>query len=198
MNSRHALCLASGIAMLASGPAWAHTEAGVPGGLLSGFLHPLSGLDHMVAMVSVGLWGAMLGAPAIWVLPIAFPLVMAFGAILGVLNVPVPQPEVMIALSAVVLGLAVAFAARAPLWIAGLVVASFAIFHGYAHGQELPESSNALAYGIGFVVATGLLHAFGITAGLLTRYRSGGLAVRAAGAGIAVLGMVFLRDALGS
>ncbi|MDP9096647.1 MAG: HupE/UreJ family protein, partial [Pseudomonadota bacterium] len=137
---RSSCLLAFGAAFVLTNPAWAHTEAGVPGGLLSGFLHPLSGVDHMVAMVSVGLCGAMLGAPAIWVLPIAFPLVMAFGGVLGVLNVPVPQPELMIALSAVVLGLAVAFAARAPLWIAGIIVASFAIFHGYAHGQELPES----------------------------------------------------------
>lgn len=196
MKLRSSCLLAFGAAFVLTNPAWAHTEAGVPGGLLSGFLHPLSGVDHMVAMVSVGLWGAMLGAPAIWVLPIAFPLVMAFGGVLGVLNVPVPQPELMIALSAVVLGLAVAFAARAPLWIAGIIVASFAIFHGYAHGQELPESSNALAYGVGFVVATGLLHAVGISAGLLTRYRSGGYAVRAMGAGIAVLGLFFLRDAL--
>ena len=182
--------------MVASTPAWAHSEAGVPGGLLSGFLHPLSGLDHMVAMVSVGLWGAMLGAPAIWVLPIAFPLVMALGGVLGVLGVPVPPPELMIALSAVVLGLAVACAARAPLWVAGIIVASFAIFHGYAHGQELPESSNALAYGVGFVVATGLLHAVGISAGLLTRYRSGAFAIRLVGAGVAVLGVFFLRNAL--
>ena len=190
--------LAVAATLLAQAPAWAHTEAGVPGGLLSGFLHPLSGLDHMVAMVSVGLWGAMLGAPAIWVLPIAFPIVMALGAVLGVLGVPVPPPELMIALSAVVLGLAVALAVRAPLWVAGIVVALFAIFHGYAHGQELPEASNALAYGVGFVVATGLLHAFGIIAGLLNRSRTGVYAVRALGGGVAVLGFVFLRDALAS
>lgn len=196
MKLRPSLFLALGTVMVASTPAWAHPEAGVPGGLLSGFLHPLSGLDHMVAMVSVGLWGAMLGAPAIWVLPIAFPLVMALGGVLGVLGVPVPPPELMIALSAVVLGLAVACAARAPLWVAGIIVASFAIFHGYAHGQELPESSNALAYGVGFVVATGLLHAVGISAGLLTRYRSGAFAIRLVGAGVAVLGVFFLRNAL--
>ncbi|MGI4793679.1 MAG: HupE/UreJ family protein [Janthinobacterium lividum] len=196
MKFRHSLLLAAVAALTVSDPAWAHTEVSVPGGLLSGFMHPLSGLDHLVAMVSVGLWGAMLGAPAIWVLPIAFPLVMAFGAVLGVVGVPVPPPELMIALSAVVLGLAVAFAARAPLWIAAIIVSVFAIFHGYAHGQELPEISNALAYGVGFVVATGLLHACGISAGLLTKYRSGGYAVRLARVGVAVLGLVFLREAL--
>lgn len=196
MTHRRLLILAAAAAVAMSNPAWAHPEAGVPGGLLSGFLHPLSGADHLVAMVSVGLWAAMLGAPAIWVLPIAFPLMMALGGALGMMNVPVPQTELMIALSAVVLGLAVAFAARAPLWIAGLIVSVFAVFHGYAHGQELPESSDALAYGVGFVAATGLLHGCGITAGLLLKYRSGGYAVRLAGAGIAVLGMVFLRNAM--
>lgn len=183
-------------ALLLATPAWAHTEAGVPGGLLSGFLHPLSGFDHMIAMVSVGLWGALLGALAMWVLPITFPLVMALGGVLGVLNVPVPQPELMIALSAAVLGLVVAFRARVPLWVAGGIVAVFAIFHGYAHGQELPESSNPLAYGIGFVVATGMLHAVGIAIGVLTRWPTGMVAVRAMGVVVAGFGAVFLRTAL--
>ncbi len=185
------------VMLLGDGTAWAHTEEGVPGGLASGFLHPLTGLDHVIAMVSVGLWGALLGAPAIWVLPITFPLVMAIGGVLGVTGTPVPQPELMIALSAVVLGLVVAFGVRVPLWVAGLVVAFFAIFHGYAHGQELPEAANPLAYGIGFVVATGLLHAVGIGIGVLTRWRAGTVVVRALGAAVACFGAVFLRSALG-
>ncbi len=184
--------------LFAAHPAWAHTEAGVAGGLLSGVLHPLTGLDHMVAMVSVGLWGAQLGAPAIWLLPVAFPLVMALGGVLGVLHVPVPQPELMIALSAVGLGLFVALSLQVPVWLAGLVVAVFAIFHGYAHGQELPQAANPLAYGVGFVAATGGLHAVGIAIGLLTRWRSGTLAVRALGVAVAGLGVVFLREALAS
>jgi urease accessory protein len=143
-------------------------------------------------MVAVGLWGAFLGAPAIWILPVVFPLVMAFGGVLGILAVPVPQVETGIALSAIVLGLAVALAARPPLWVAAIVVGGFAVFHGHAHGAELPAAANALAYSIGFVVATGLLHLSGIAFGLAVRWQAGRIAVRLAGAGIATAGMVFL------
>ncbi|MGI4950542.1 MAG: HupE/UreJ family protein [Janthinobacterium lividum] len=177
-------------------PVLAHTEVGVPGGLLSGALHPLTGADHLVAMVAVGLWGAQLGRPAIWILPIAFPVVMAFGAVLGMAGTPVPQPELMIALSALVLGLLVAFAVRANLWAAALVVSVFAIFHGYAHGQELPEAANPLAYGLGFVVATGTLHAIGIGIGTLTRWEAGRRAVQGLGLGVAGLGVFFLASVL--
>ncbi len=178
--------------LLAAGPAFAHTEAGVPGGLLSGFLHPLTGLDHLVAMVAVGLWGAQLGRPGIWVLPITFPAVMALGGVLGITGVPLPATEVVVALSAVVLGFAVALSLRVPFWAAAVVVGVFAIFHGYAHGSEMPGASNALAYGLGFVTATGLLHAAGILTGVLTRWPAGAYAVRALGAGIAGLGGLFL------
>jgi urease accessory protein len=178
--------------LLASGPAAAHTEAGVPGGLVSGFLHPLNGWDHLIAMVAVGLWGAQLGRPGIWVLPICFPAVMAIGGVTGVLSVPLPATELVIALSALVLGLAVATALRVPFWAAVAVVSVFAVFHGYAHGREMPGASNALAYGVGFVCATGMLHAAGILIGVLTRWPAGAWAVRALGAGIAGLGGVFL------
>lgn len=97
-------------------------------GFVSGFLHPLSGLDHVVAMVAVGIWGAQLGLPALWVLPVTFPVVMAFGGVLGVFGVPLPAVEYGIAFSGIVLGLMVAFAVRVPLWFAGIVVAVFAIF----------------------------------------------------------------------
>jgi urease accessory protein len=178
--------------LLVSGPAAAHTEVGVPGGLLSGFLHPLTGLDHLVAMVAVGLWGAQLGKPGIWVLPICFPAVMALGGVLGILGVPLPATELVVALSALVLGFAVATALRVPFWAAAAVVGVFAVFHGYAHGAEMPGAANALAYGVGFVVATGTLHAVGILIGVLTRWPTGAQAVRALGAAIAGLGGVFL------
>jgi urease accessory protein len=191
-----ALPLLVAIAMIvAAGPASAHTEAGVTGGLLSGFLHPLMGADHLVAMVAVGLWGAQLGRPGIWVLPICFPTVMAVGAVLGILGMPLPAPEMAVALSALVLGIAVALAVPAPFWAAAIVVGVFAIFHGYAHGRELPEASNALAYGVGFVVATGMLHGIGILIGTLTRWRTGVYVVRALGVAIAGLGGVFLMAA---
>jgi len=173
-------------------PAGAHTETGTQGGLLSGVLHPLTGLDHLVAMVAVGLWGAQLGAPGIWILPIYFPTVMAVGGLLGMLGVPLPLPEVVIAASALVLGFAVATSLRVPFWAAAIVVGMFAVFHGYAHGQELPDAANPLAYGVGFVVATGTLHALGILIGVLTRWQAGAVAVRVLGAGIAGLGGVSL------
>ncbi len=178
--------------LVASGPAAAHTEAGVTGGLLSGFLHPLTGLDHLVAMIAVGLWGAQLGKPGIWVLPITFPAVMAIGGVLGVIGVTLPQAELVIALSAVVLGFAVAMALRVPFAAAAAVVGVFAIFHGYAHGRELPGAVNPLAYGVGFVAATGMLHATGILIGTLTNWRTGAQVVRALGAAIAGLGGLFL------
>ncbi len=151
------------MALLAS-PAAAHDASGAAGGFASGFAHPFGGLDHVVAMVAVGLWGAFLGMPAVWLLPVVFPLVMAFGGVLGVAGVPVPSVEIGIALSAVVLGLMVALAQRPPLWVAALLVGAFAIFHGHAHGTELPGTASALAYSAGFVIATGLLHLAGIAA----------------------------------
>lgn len=174
-------------------PAHAHTTASdLTGGFTSGFLHPVLGLDHVVAMVGVGLWGAFLGRPAIWVLPVVFPLVMAFGGVLGVAGVPLPGVEVGIALSAIVIGAAVAFAVRPPLPIAALVVGAFAIFHGHAHGTELPEAVNPIAFSLGFVVATGLLHLCGIAFGELTRWKGGTRAVRGGGVLIALIGVGFL------
>jgi urease accessory protein len=177
--------------LLMADPSAAHT--GSPGGgFLSGFGHPLFGPDHVVAMVAVGLWGAFLGAPAIYILPVVFPLVMALGGVLGILGVPLPGAEAAIAVSAVVLGLMVAMAARPPIWVAAAVVGVFAIFHGYAHGTELPAGADAVAYSLGFVVATGLLHLTGIALGLATRWPAGRMGVRGAGAVIACAGVAFL------
>lgn len=178
--------------LLAANPVTAHEQVGVAGGLASGFLHPLTGMDHLVAMVAVGIWGAQLGAPAIWVLPITFPLVMALGGVLGVLHVPLPMPEVAIALSALVLGAAVAARLRVPFAVAAVIVGVFAIFHGHAHGVELPTAANPLAYGVGFVVATGLLHLCGILLGTLKRWNFGERAIQAMGAAIAAVGCYFL------
>ena len=162
------------------------------GGFISGFLHPITGLDHVVAMVAVGLWGVFLGRPSIWVLPVVFPLVMAFGGALGVAGVDIPYVEVGIALSGVILGLAVAFAVRPPLWIAAIIVGSFAIFHGHAHGTELPNATNPLVFSVGFVIGTGLLHLVGILFGELTRWSWGNTVVRAGGGVIALIGAGFL------
>ena len=180
-----------------SSSAFAHADAAsLQGGFASGFMHPLSGLDHIVAMVAVGLWGVFLGKPAIWVLPIIFPLVMAFGGALGVVGIDIPAIETGIALSGIVLGLAVAFAVKPPLWVAGLVVGVFAIFHGHAHGTELPNATSPLVFSVGFVTATGLLHLLGIAFGELARWSWGEKVVRTGGVVIAAIGSAFLFGAL--
>ena len=174
------------------GDAAAHTDGVVAGGFASGVLHPLLGLDHLVAMVAVGLWGAFLGSPAIWLLPVVFPLVMALGGALGIANVPLPAVEIGIASSGVLLGLAVAFGWRAPLALAAVLVGAFAIFHGHAHGTELPAAANPFAYAAGFVLSTGALHLAGVGVGELRRLPHGERAVRAVGAVVALVGTTFL------
>ena len=130
------------VCMMMAGPAVAHSEKGEAIDFWSGFTHPLFGLDHVVAMVAVGLWGAFLGAPALWILPVVFPLVMAIAGAAGVFGLPLVGIETGIALSAIALGAMVAFAAKPPLWVAALLVGGFAVFHGYAHGAELPVGAD--------------------------------------------------------
>jgi urease accessory protein len=175
----------------------AHTPGGETLGFVSGLLHPVSGLDHVLAMIAVGLWGAQLGAPAIWLLPVTFPVVMAFGGMLALMGMPLPAIEIGIAVSAIALGLAVFREARPELWIAAALVGFFAIFHGHAHGTELPTGANGLLYSIGFVIATGTLHACGIALGLAHRWPIGRSALRGAGAVVTLAGVVFLYRALG-
>jgi urease accessory protein len=197
-NIAGALGVAPVVALvLASQPAFAHiVDGSATGGFVGGFAHPLFGLDHVVAMVAVGLWGAFLGPPAIWLLPITFPMVMALGGAIAILGVPVPGVEIGISLSAIVLGGMIALAARPPLVIAALIVGAFAIFHGHAHGAELPPGTDAVAFSVGFVMATGLLHLAGIAFGLLTHWPPGRISVRVAGVGIALVGAVFLSKAI--
>lgn len=196
MNRSVFLSLLGFAALALAAPAQAHEGAGIAGGFTSGFLHPILGWDHVAAMVAVGLWGAFLGRPAIWQLPVIFPAVMAVGGAMGVAGVPLPEVETGIAASAIVLGLMVAMAARPPLWVAGVLVAIFAIFHGHAHGTELPEAANPVSYALGFVIATGMLHLGGIGFGLLVRWPSGVMAVRAGGGLIALAGLGFITGTL--
>lgn len=182
--------------LLAADAALAHEAEGFAGGFVSGLLHPLFGPDHVVAMVAVGLWGAFLGMPAIWLLPVVFPLVMALGGAAGVAGVPLPAVEAGIGASALVLGAMVALAARPPLWVAAVIVGVFAVFHGHAHGTELPHAANPLAYSAGFVISTGLLHLSGIALGLAARWRAGRVAIRAGGGAIALAGAGFLTGVL--
>jgi len=196
---RAAAALAAGGAALAfATSAAAHSGTGLPGGFASGFRHPLSGADHLLAMVSVGLWGAFLGRPLIYVLPVVFPGMMVAGAILGMAGVRLPSVEIGIAVSVLVLGGCIAAAVRAPVWAAVLVVGVFAAFHGYAHGKELPSAADPVGYSLGFVFATGLLHVLGIGVGALKNRPGGAAAVRGLGGLIAGMGAWFLCRGLTS
>jgi urease accessory protein len=190
------LCAVVTTACLIASPALAHSGTGLPGGFVSGFLHPLSGFDHLLAMVSVGLWGAYLGRPLIVALPVIFPTVMAVGGALGMANVPLPRVELGIAVSVLVMGAVIALAYRAPVWIACLIVGVFAIFHGYAHGQELPSAADPIGYSVGFVLATGMLHVAGIGLGLLNQRPGGIVVTRSLGGLIALAGVYFLGKVL--
>lgn len=165
-------------------------------GFSSGFEHPISGWDHIIAMVAVGLWGAQLGSPALWLLPVTFPLIMAVGGFLGLAGVPLPGVETGIAFSALFLGVMVLGSLRPPLFVAVTMVGIFGLFHGYAHGTELPEGGNAVLYSLGFVVATGVLHGIGICIGLIHRWPFGRVTLRVAGAVIAAGGLFFLWRAI--
>ena len=175
---------------LPAASAFAHTQGEAAGaGFLDGFLHPLGGLDHVLAMLAVGMWGAQLGAPAIWMLPVAFPMVMALGGAAGIIGVPLPSVEIGITLSVLVLGSMIALAQRPPLALAALIVAFFAVFHGYAHGSELPGRASAVAYSAGFVIATGLIHLTGIGIGFVIRLPHGSTLLRLGGTAITVAGL---------
>lgn len=189
-------CLLAPFILLSPSHAFAHIEGGLAIGFVTGLMHPLSGLDHVLAMIAVGIWGAQLGNPALWLLPVTFPMVMAMGAMLGMLGISLPGIEIGIALSAVLLGAMVVGEIRPKIFVAALLVGFFAIFHGHAHGTELPAGQSGMLYSMGFVVATGFLHAGGIALGLIHRWPAGKLALRGAGAIIAVMGGTFLWRAI--
>ncbi len=185
------------VSFLALAPAaHAHVEQAQAAGFFTGFGHPISGLDHVLAMIAVGLWGAQLGAPALWLLPVTFPMVMALGGMVGLLGIALPGVEAGIAASAILLGLAVMSELRPPFAAAIVLVAIFGVFHGHAHGTELPIGQSALAYSMGFVIATGCLHGVGIAVGLIHGRPWGQRLLRVAGAGVALAGVVFMLRAI--
>jgi urease accessory protein len=172
--------------------ACAHEGGGLSGDFYSGFIHPLLGWDHVFAMVAVGLWAAFLGKPAVWILPLVFLLVMTIGGVLGLSGVAVPSVDMGISVSLLVFGAMVAVAARPSARIVALLAGAFAIFHGYAHGVDLPGTASPVTYTMGFVTATGLLYISGTAIGLLVRSPAGRLAVQAGGGVIALAGAGFL------
>ncbi|PDT01316.1 urease accessory protein [Rhizobium chutanense] len=175
--------------------AYAHTGVGQTSGFMHGFSHPISGLDHILAMVMVGVFAFQLGGRAVWLVPATFVLVMAVGGGLGIAGVNVPFVEVGIALSVIVLGAIVALSVKAPTAVAMGVVGLFAIFHGHAHGAEMPEDAGGAAYAAGFMIATALLHAAGLGLGFLIARigeRQGPFVVRTTGGLAAVAGVGIL------
>lgn len=198
MNAYHrilgGLALAATIAGMPAA-ALAHTGVGAVHGFAPGFLHPLTGIDHILAMVMVGVFAWQLGGRALWLVPATFVTLMAAGGALGVAGIPVPFVEVGIALSVVVLGAVVALGLRAPLAVAMGLVGLFAICHGHAHGAEMPEDAGGLAYGVGFMLGTALLHMAGLGLGFLIGRagdRHGPLVVRSVGGLAALAGVVLL------
>jgi urease accessory protein len=192
---RLAALILAGI-LLPVSSAEAHVQHGGATGFTTGFCHPWSGWDHILAMVAVGVWGVQLGRPAIWLLPVTFPVIMSIGGFLGLVGFPLPGTEIGIGLSALFLGIMVAAEARPPLWMAVLMVGIFGLYHGHAHGTELPPNEDGLSYSIGFVVATGCLHGVGISLGLVHHWKAGAVALRVAGMVIALAGVFFIWRAL--
>jgi urease accessory protein len=178
---------------LIAAPALAHPgAAGHVHGFAEGFAHPFSGLDHLLAMIAVGLWAAQNKRSATWILPLVFPLMMVAGALAGMSGWQVSGVETGISSSVAVSGLLIAFAVRLPVWASAAVVSLFAVFHGYAHGVELPQDSSPLLYGSGFVLATFLLHMIGLVVGLFAGRNAASKIVRLIGAGIAAVGLCML------
>lgn len=184
---------------LAAGAAQAHTGVGPTGGFMAGLAHPLFGVDHLLAMVAVGVWATLLGGRATWLVPAAFIAVMVVGGVLALAAVGLPVVELMIAASVVVLGGLVAARLKAPAAIGMAVVAVFALFHGHAHGMEMPAGAGGLLYFAGFAMTTAGLLGLGVTIGRLAgRLREGreGLAVRAAGSAIAAAGVLLMAGSI--
>lgn len=191
--------LAATLAILTPAVAFAHTGVGDTSGFVHGFGHPISGLDHVLAMVMVGVFAWQLGGRALWLLPTTFVAVMATAGALGIAGIGIPFVEIGIAVSVVVLGAIVAFELKAPTVAAMGLVGLFAVFHGHAHGAEIPENAGGVAYAAGFIIATALLHLAGISAGFLIGKASehyGSAVVRLAGWLATVAGVVLLVGVL--
>lgn len=186
-------------ALLVATAAEAHTGVGDASGLSHGFFHPLGGLDHILAMVGVGLLGFVIGGRALWLVPASFIAMMAVGGALGVAGVGLPFVETGIALSIVVIGAALAFGTKVPVALAMALAGGFAVFHGHAHGTEMPLAASGLTYGLGFMAATALLHGLGIGAGFAVSKAAGEATRRAArvgGALISLSGLAILTGVL--
>ena len=179
------------LALLLFLPSMAYAHAGIepPIGFVQGAAHPVNGLDHICAMVAVGLWAAQRGGRAVWLVPVSFVTVMALGGLLGMAAISLPFVERGIIASVLILGVLIAAAVRLPLVASVIVVGLFALFHGHAHASEMPATASGLTYGLGFVLATALLHACGIGLGVLVQRLGRGQLIRYAGGAITACGV---------
>lgn len=192
-NMRAVAALAALAGFALTGAAEAHTFGVHEAGFSHGFTHPLGGLDHLLAMVTVGLWAAQRGGRAIWLVPVSFMGMMVFGGFLGLSGVGLPLVELAIAASLMVLGSLLALSFQPPVWVGMVIVGAFAVFHGHAHGAEMPEAASPWLYALGFVAATGLLHAVGVGLSVASSRNgawAGATTVRATGAAVAASGVV--------
>jgi len=169
--------------------AYAHVGVDETNGFLHGLAHPVSGLDHVCAMLAVGLWAAQMGGRSVWAVPLTFVVVMAFGGILPLFGISLPFVEQGIVLSVLWLGVLIAASIHLPLWLSSGMVGLFALWHGHAHGAEMPESVSGVGYALGFMLSTSLLHISGIAFGLGMQRLSHERLVHATGAGIALCGV---------
>jgi urease accessory protein len=183
---------------LIPGAAYAHDGSNVPfGGFLSGLVHPVLGFDHLLAMLSVGILSAQIGGRAIWTVPATFVSVMALGGALGLIDIGLTSIELGIAASLVLLGLIIAAERKLPILLAMAGVGFFAIFHGYAHGAEMPTTAEPVLYAAGFLTGTALIHIAGLIIGDIAKhYDSGKVALRVGGGLIAMVGILFIAGVL--
>jgi urease accessory protein len=189
------LLLSAVLLGLAASPALAHVGASHTHSFASGFSHPIGGLDHVLAMVTVGLWGALAGGRALWIWPAAFvgTMILGFAVAAGGIDAPFVEPAILA--SGIALGLAVMLAVKAPVWAGALIVGAFAFFHGHAHGSEAGGAS-LISYAAGFATATAALHLAGVGLGLMADGRMGRLALRGTGAAVALAGVAIAAGAL--
>lgn len=172
--------------------AQAHPGFGSAGGFANGLAHPFTGWDHLAAMIAVGLWAAQRGGRALWMIPVAFVSVMTLGGFLGMAGLALPFVEKGIVASLLILGVLIAASLRLPLLLCVFLVGVFALFHGHAHGTEMPATAMGLVYGLGFVVATATLHLMGIALVLFARQTAAVATIRYAGGAIAMYGLFLL------
>ena len=192
-KSMNVLLIALAISFVPS-TVYAHEGGNMPlGGFLSGLVHPVLGYDHLLAMLSVGILSAQIGGRAIWTVPATFVSVMALGGVLGLIDIGISITEIGIALSLVILGSIIASERRLPMVLAMIGVGFFAIFHGYAHGTEMPQTAEPVTYAFGFLTGTALIHIAGVLVGDISkRYRRGPQVLQVGGGIIAIVGLLFV------